>query len=150
MNIKGRWGYINKEGKVAIKASYYEAGFFNFGLAPVRTRRSYRGWGFISHKNKFAIPRWFNNLGNFGEGLAPAAADTRWGFINVRGDWEITPQFEDARSFSEGLAAVKIFAPVSAEISRDFLFFKSFLKRIYFLQCNIAIKNLYILQHNQH
>ena len=39
VNIKGRWGYINKEGKVAIKASYYEAGFFNSGLAPVRTRR---------------------------------------------------------------------------------------------------------------
>ena len=108
VNIKGHWGYVNKEGKVAIRASYYEAGDFNFGLAPVRTKRNYRGWGFISHQNRFAIPRWFNNLGNFGDGIAPAAADARWGYVNVRGEWEISPQFEDARSFSEGLAAVKV------------------------------------------
>ncbi len=86
---------------------YHEAGDFVYGLAPVRTRTSYRGWGYISLRNRFSIPRRYNIALNFGEGLAPAAADTRFGYVNVRGEWEIAPQFDDARPFCEGLAAVK-------------------------------------------
>jgi hypothetical protein len=33
--VKGKWGYINKEGKMQVNPRYFASGVFSNGLAPV-------------------------------------------------------------------------------------------------------------------
>ena len=104
---RGRWGYIDRNGKIRIKAAFYEAGDFNNGLAPVRMRTNYRGWGFINKAGRFAIKRRYNFAEEFSDGLAGVAGDARYGFINARAEWEYSPFYDGVRKFSEGFAAVR-------------------------------------------
>ena len=39
------YGYIDKTGKVVIPFIYWDAGFFEDGIAPVRSYQ--KGWGYI-------------------------------------------------------------------------------------------------------
>jgi len=50
----GKWGYVNREGEVAIEANYDQAGAFRKGLAVVEMGEGFpvRGWGYIDRRGE--------------------------------------------------------------------------------------------------
>ncbi|MDX1939285.1 MAG: WG repeat-containing protein [Saprospiraceae bacterium] len=70
---KGKWGFINQQGKVIIKPIFENVGEFSNGLAPARLKGSY---GYIDQKGSYQIKPVFDHGANFMEGLA---------FVNMNG-----------------------------------------------------------------
>lgn len=102
----GKWGYIDRTGRVAIELQYSLAYPFSEGLAAVLTRE---GWAYIDQAGAVVIAprREFFQVGNFSEGLAVAGCcGTKLGYINRAGQFVVKPQFEKAYEFSDGLARV--------------------------------------------
>src|SRR2546422_10908637 len=62
----GRYGYIDKSGRIVIKPRFDEASYFSEGLAPVRVGKL---WGFIDESGKMAIAPQFDSAFPFSEGL---------------------------------------------------------------------------------
>lgn len=109
------YGYINKQGKIAIPLQFKYARAFSEGLGLVQTRSG--NWGFVDKAGKLAIelpPA--NNLklaeatllSIFSEGLAGVKIGDKWGFIDRTGKQVIPPKFDNVYPFSEGLAGVMI------------------------------------------
>ena len=103
--VNGDWGYVTKDGKIAITTRFSEAGDFREGLAYARPTAA---WGFIDTKGKIAIPPQFDETGNFKEGLVKVKAGLRWGYVKNNGEYLIEPIFDDATDFSGGFARVSI------------------------------------------
>lgn len=131
-------GFIDKDGKVAIKYSYFQendprrgTNYFSEGLALVaiqvdysfRTSRPVIQYGFIDKKGKLVVGntgKWlfiargisekpqFYDAKNFSEGLAPVCLKDKWGFVNKDNKIVIDYQFDDAGRFSDGLAFVEV------------------------------------------
>lgn len=103
--INGKYGYIDKTGKLAIPPQYEEAGAFSDGLAPVQVGGK---WGFIDTSGNLIIKPQFTMVESFSEGLAKVWIDNRVGFIDRTGKLVIPNNFESANSFSDGLAIVQV------------------------------------------
>jgi WG containing repeat len=121
---RNKWGYINRQGDLVIKADFCYAGTFYEGLALVKTPSpngdcipGFSGkWGYINSQGKFVIQPQFSEAGSFHDGLAwvvppnktdkSSEATLKYGFINTAGQLVISPKFENVTDFSEGLAAV--------------------------------------------
>jgi hypothetical protein len=142
VKLKGKWGYIDASGRVAIPLSFdvAEAGCFSEGLALVGNvfidaegqpafgdKRFERGrgfsegvaavqskgkWGFIGHDGNFSILPVYDGAGDFSGGLAPVKRDGLWGYVDLDGRLLITPRFAMAWEFGAGSGAGKDLAPV--------------------------------------
>src|SRR5215475_5824817 len=55
--MNGRFGYIDRSGKLVIPAQFGDAGHFDEGLGPVQVGKM---WGYADHKGKLAIPPQFD------------------------------------------------------------------------------------------
>ena len=107
--IDGKWGFIDKTGKITINPQFDLARSFSEGLAPVKIDGK---WGFIDKTGQFVINPQFVGSCDFSEGLAIVyvvkGGTLKFGFIDKTGQYVINPQFDFAFDFSEGLAPVKI------------------------------------------
>jgi hypothetical protein len=114
-----RYGYIDKDGQIAIAARFIDGSDFSEGLAVVREDGgSEPKYGYIDRTGKIVIRPQFDQAFNFSEGLAAVAIaiNTRdsgnkvwsWGFIEPKGTFAIQPTYRQAHSFSEGLAEVSL------------------------------------------
>ncbi|MGE5396070.1 MAG: WG repeat-containing protein [Chitinophagales bacterium] len=116
--IKGKYGFINSGGKVAIPAVYQSVHSFSEGFAGVLVDEK---WGFIDKSGKLVIPARYDMVYQFKGGLAPVfvanptdpmnkySGAGKWGFIDKAGKTVIKPKFAAVYAsgeFSEGLAAV--------------------------------------------
>jgi len=107
--FRGRHGYIDKNGKVAIEANLDWGGDFHDGLAYFMDDSTAPGrWGYINKTGGIVIKPQYGRAGDFSEGLAPVSIDGKWGYINRTGKVVVAPQFVEARGFSEGLALVRV------------------------------------------
>lgn len=105
ISYQHKYGYIDKNGKVIIEVSAYDAiGSFSEGLAPVWLSKT--GWGFINKTGECPIAPQFQKVTGFSEGLAGIKVQGLWGYIDKAGKVVIEPQYEDINPFSEGLAVV--------------------------------------------
>jgi hypothetical protein len=118
---RSRYGYADRQLKLAIPGPYAGAGDFSGGLAPVATKetivsknekgreekRTVLRWGYIDKSGAFVIEPHFEHARVFSEGLAGAAKDGKWGCIDRNGKFVVEPRFEFVAPFSEGLARVK-------------------------------------------
>ena len=112
---RGKWGYVDRTGKLVIAARFDLAGAFSEGLACIKMNGKY---GFIDRMGTIVIPPRFaavyglgsESLIGFCDGLAPVKAEmaSPWGYIDTRGRMVISQQFEKAERFSEGLAPIKV------------------------------------------
>lgn len=105
----GTWGYLDREGKEAIKMRFAFAFPFSEGLAFAANRLGESGYIDQTGRFKFTFdfrPEFFP--GDFKEGLAPVGKQDKWGFIDKTGAFAIEPAFDRARPFSEGLASVQV------------------------------------------
>lgn len=101
-----QYGYMDKDGNMAIEFQYTEARAFYEGLAAIKISDS---WGFIDTKGNTAISPRYIEAGNFGDGMVPVRQNTNtWGYANKSGQMVIEPQFEDVGPFSEERAPVLI------------------------------------------
>ena len=99
--------YIDKDGKVVVKAQFGYASVFRDGLALVSTGGDNGKWGYISENGDFAIDANYKSATVFSEGLAwvvpkngvPMAID-RSGKVKFR-----LPDAESVINFKEGLSA---------------------------------------------
>jgi len=104
-DANGKWGFIDKTGRLVIPCQWVEAERFSEGLAVVRDFND--KWGFIDKTGRLVIPCKWKGAGNFSEGLAAVEdANDKWGYIDKTGKVIIPCQWKDAWYFSEGLAKV--------------------------------------------
>jgi len=107
VKLNGKWGFINREGKMVIPAKYKDAEGFSEGLAAVNFNEEKSQWGFIDKSGNVVIPAQFEEGWYFKDGLAAIRKNWKYGFIDKQGKIVIEPKFDWTYSFSEGLAAVK-------------------------------------------
>lgn len=114
------YGYIDRTGKMAIAASFDEAGEFSEGLAAVKVGEKY---GYVDKTGQLKIAPSFENAKPFKNGLAAVLVnenDTKlYGYVDTTGKLVIPAAFESANAFSEGVAAVKFTRSASPEITSD-------------------------------
>jgi hypothetical protein len=107
----GKYGYIDKTGKIVIPPQYANAERFFEGLAAVKIGGK---WGFIDKTGTLVIPPKYNHTHaeHFSEGLAPVhiGRNGNYGYIDKTGKLVIPHKYhnEYADHFSEGLAPVHV------------------------------------------
>ena len=108
----GKWGFVNKDGKVVIKAKYDSAGEFNEGLAMVVIKAEPDNTvSFInkSGKDVIKLPRGTEAKPIVSEGMIIYSDNGRdtYGVMNIKGDKIIKPSkdFRAINYFKDGLAA---------------------------------------------
>ncbi|MFC0392653.1 WG repeat-containing protein, partial [Paenibacillus mendelii] len=108
MNKDGKFGYIDKEGKVVIPFEYDNTQLFTEGFAAVNKDDK---WGFVNKKGEVVIPLEYDWAFIFEDGLIPARKDGKFGFIDKTGNTIVPFEFHFERGFlggfSEGLAPVE-------------------------------------------
>jgi hypothetical protein len=106
-DVTGLYGFIDKEGRWAIKPQFDDArgGGFREGFAGVAMNGR---WGFINKEGKAVIDFQFNHAGDFSEGLTWVGIRGKAGYVDTSGRMVIQPHFDQAFDFSEGLAAVRL------------------------------------------
>ena len=105
----GKWGFIDRAGKMIIEPRFELQSAFSEGLADVQIEGDE---GYIDKTGKMVISPQFTYAGDFSEGLAPACVGYwktgKWGFIDRPGKFVIKPRFDRVEPFSDGLALVEI------------------------------------------
>lgn len=104
LEVEGKWGYVDSDGKFTIKPQYDEATRFSKNLAAVNMNGK---WGYIDKLGTMMIPLQFDYAETHSEELAAIAKDKKWGYIGRSGELVIPTTFDGAKSFSENLGAVK-------------------------------------------
>ena len=102
----GRWGYINKEGKILIDPQFDNVYDFSEGVALVQKDGK---WGLINKVGKILVDVQFDEAYTFIEGMALVKKDNTWSYINLAGHnfLNIYPQFDAASNYSEEMALVQ-------------------------------------------
>jgi len=119
VQIKGKWGYIDKTGRVAIAPEYHRAAPFRHGLAcvevvEIRDQVGRTSYFIIDTKGTKVKQIPWRTSGEFSEGLLPVGmvdeekSKRVYGYMDTRGEMVIPPQFDDALPFEKGLAPVRI------------------------------------------
>lgn len=102
----GKWGFVDKNGKVIIPYLLDYAHSFSEGLALVRNDNW--KYGFIDKTGKVVIPYLWDNAESFSDGLALVRDNNgMYGFIDKTNKIIIPCQWEYIESFSEGLSRVR-------------------------------------------
>jgi hypothetical protein len=84
VNMGGKTGFINREGKLIINPQYDNASNFYDGLALVTTGGKS---GYIDKEGKTVINPQFDIGGDFSEGLAAVSTGGKWGYIDKDGKY---------------------------------------------------------------
>ena len=111
----GKWGFIDKNGQVAIpiQLDFDEVDIFHEGLAAVEKDGK---CGYIDKSGKVVIPiqdyDWWRGYDDhlwhrFLDGMAKVEKNGKWGFINKSGKVVVPILFDWINDYHNGLAAVK-------------------------------------------
>ncbi len=113
----GKWGFMDRTGRVVIAPAFDDERDFFHGLAAVEMAEGH--WGYINEKGKLAIAALFDEVRDFIEELAPVRIGRKWGYIDTSGRMAVELRYQSAGEFHEGLARVHLWAKVSCT-SGDF------------------------------
>lgn len=113
-NKKGKWGFVDENGKKAVDYKYDEANNFVNGLALVRKGDNF---GMIDPNGKEIIPIKYDLIEKHNSYIFRVAAggkhkdgvlmDEKYGFINDAGKVLLNPEYDEIGIFSDGLAYIK-------------------------------------------
>ena len=101
----GKFGYIDKTGKMIITPQFDRAMSFCEGLGRVGIGEKQ---GYVDETGKIVIPLQFDEAYPFHDGLAAARTGEKFGYIDKRGEFVIQPKFDHVEPFFEGIAAVDV------------------------------------------
>ncbi len=111
--LGGKWGYINRAGKIVIKPQFDGAHPFYDGVAKVMTGKRFTNekWNYIDTTGKPIFKNLSaNRLEDFSEGLGAVCLYKQdeigylCGYMDKTGSWAIEPKFYSSMSFQDGLA----------------------------------------------
>ena len=105
VEIEGRYGYIDKDKNLVIKAVYDDAYPFYNGNAPAKMNGK---WGLIDKKGKYIIEPEYDDIEAFHEGLALVELHGKNGYINRQGEMVIPMVYDQASVFQNGQAIVSL------------------------------------------
>lgn len=77
----GKYGFVDKTGKVIVPATYDIAFDFSEGLGQVKLNDK---CGFIDRTGKIIIPIEYDTCYDFKEGLAPVKLNRKWGYVEKK------------------------------------------------------------------
>lgn len=100
---RGKFGFIDRMGRLVIEAKYEGAASFSEGLAIVEIDKKH---GYIDKTGKLVVEAKFDEAYGFHEGLAAVREGNKWGYIDKTGKTIIKPHYDEAWSFNNDLAAV--------------------------------------------
>ncbi len=101
-----KWGFLNKDGKVAIPAKYDNV--TGFGSRHAVATLGKKLFIINTSGEETAVDPSILEIRKFSENVAPfRAADKKFGFIDVNGNTVIKPQFESVGYFKDGIAWAK-------------------------------------------
>jgi len=106
VTVNGKYGFMNREGKIVIQPLFDKAYPFTDGLAAILKHDS---WGFIDTMGRVVIEPEFVSVGLFSEGLATFEDKQnpgKKGYIDKVGHMVIKPRFDAASNFRNGVARV--------------------------------------------
>ena len=101
---QGKWGFIDRAGKVVVPPQFTTAWEFSEGRAGVKIKDKF---GFIDQTGKVVIQPQFDKVAEFSEGLAAVETGGKWGFVDLSGKIAISPRFTAAGNFHEDRAWVQ-------------------------------------------
>ncbi|MDR1556000.1 MAG: WG repeat-containing protein [Tannerellaceae bacterium] len=102
---KGKYGYVDANGKKILPLIYKKAGDFSEGLALVKLNGKY---GYIDVSGKVITWLKYDFIGDFSEDLALVKLNGKYGYIDTKGKKKISLKYDKAGDFSEGFAYVCI------------------------------------------
>ncbi|BDC50679.1 hypothetical protein F183_A29950 [Bryobacterales bacterium F-183] len=97
----GKWGFVDREGRVVISPRFAYARDFFGGKAAVQDLGGL--WGYIGRDDAFAITPRFTDAGDFGDGRAVVNGKT----TVIREDGSVVGRYEEVLPYSDGLAAYR-------------------------------------------
>jgi len=104
VKISGKWGFIDKTGKVIIKPKYDDASDFSEGLAKVNLGGK---WGYIDKMSNIVILPIFDYIEHFSEERAIVEIGSKYGLIDKTGKYVIEPKFDFIWDPLEGISLVE-------------------------------------------
>lgn len=88
-NSDGKWGFIDKTGKVVVPLVYRMCGDFSEGLASVETEDE--KWGYVNTQGNIVIAPEYIGVSAYSEGLACVRTKSgkygKYGYIDKKGKW---------------------------------------------------------------
>jgi hypothetical protein len=120
--MNGRYGFIDKTGKMVVEPQFQRALEFSEGLAVVEDAKGQ--WGYVDTTGKLAIKSLFSAAFPFSEGLASVRMGSKFGCINKAGDIVIPAKFAGIGVFNEGLAETLVEQTVQGMAIRAWGFIK--------------------------
>jgi hypothetical protein len=114
----GKYGYLDKKGKVIIKPVFDNVGNFHDGLAKVQINKN---WGYIDGSGNIVINKDIlkaptdiqtseplSNVSDFSEGFAIVTVRKNTQYIDKSGINPFPLKFETVKPFKNGIARVKL------------------------------------------
>lgn len=107
----GKWGLIDRTGRLVVDYQYDELGPFSDGMAPVRAGVK---WGYVDDTGAVAIAPQYSYVEPFSCGLAHVGNVSNYGAtdearcIDKEGNTVFHDEWYDTFRFSEGLAGVRV------------------------------------------
>lgn len=103
---RGKYGFMDVNGRTIVPFIYQNANHFGNGLAGVKIGSR---WGFVDEKGRLVISPQFEEVGVFAENLVAVKIKGKWGFADRTGKVVIPPQFDQwTYYFENGLCEVRI------------------------------------------
>jgi hypothetical protein len=99
----GKFGYVDRQGKLVVPLEYDEALTFSEGLAAVCKGGR---WGFIDSTGIIRVAPCYEDAASFHEGLAAVKKGGKYGYITTDFVWAVPCEYTLAGRFSEGIAPV--------------------------------------------
>ncbi len=105
VKLNGKWGIINKMGKVIVEPQYDYINNLVEGLFRVALNGN---WGFLDKTGKVVVEIKYRGASDLSEGLARVQLNNKWGFVDKTGKVVVEIKYREASDLSEGLAAVRL------------------------------------------
>jgi hypothetical protein len=107
----GKWGFMDRTGRIVVAPAFADERDFFHGLAAVALPEG--KWGFIDESGKLSITARYDEVRDFIDDLAPVRIGRKWGYIDTSGQMVIEPHFQSAGEFHEGLARIHLWSKVA-------------------------------------
>lgn len=106
VKFEGKWGYIDKTGKMVISAQFISAGLFSDGLAAASTEGNL--YGYIGTNGLYKVHPQFDEAKMFYENRAVVKLAGKYATVKPNGKIDVNPLYDEIKHYSNGFALMKL------------------------------------------